>query len=183
MDLPRTSTMNQFLRAARLSTATASKTSSKVSPPTMVQGAMIERKIYPYRITRTPSNNYPIYTLAKRGGNMKLTKLRRIEGDVSVLRKDLQLALGMDEKEVVINQLTRHIIVKVFVSIYDYFILANERLGSQDKGDRTVFEGPSFVNYGREKGVRFVVINIIWHGRLPLKSMLFPCRSSNCALP
>lgn len=44
---------------------------------------------------------------------MKLTKLRRIEGDVNVLRKDLQLALGMDEKEVVINQLTRHIIVKV----------------------------------------------------------------------
>lgn len=43
---------------------------------------------------------------------MKLTKLRRIEGDVNVLRKDLQLALGMDEKEVVINQLTRHIIVK-----------------------------------------------------------------------
>ena len=44
---------------------------------------------------------------------MKLTKVRRIEGDVSVLRSDLQKALGLAEKEVVINQLTRHIIVKV----------------------------------------------------------------------
>lgn len=44
---------------------------------------------------------------------MKLTKLRRIEGDVNVLRDDLQQALGMDQKEVVINQLTKQIIVKV----------------------------------------------------------------------
>jgi large subunit ribosomal protein L49 len=51
--------------------------------------------------------------MAKRGGNMKLTKLRRIEGDVTALRNDLREALGMDEKEVTINQLTRHIIVKV----------------------------------------------------------------------
>ena len=44
---------------------------------------------------------------------MKLTKLRRIEGDVNALRNDLLEALGLDEKEVRINQLTRHIIVKV----------------------------------------------------------------------
>ncbi len=46
---------------------------------------------------------------------MKLTKLRRIEGDVAALRRDLQEALGMEDKEVVINQLTRHIIVKVWL--------------------------------------------------------------------
>jgi large subunit ribosomal protein L49 len=51
--------------------------------------------------------------MAKRGGNMKLTKLRRIEGDVTALRNDLREALGLEEKEVTINQLTRHIIVKV----------------------------------------------------------------------
>jgi len=43
---------------------------------------------------------------------MKLTKLRKIEGDVNVLRSDLQKALGMTEQQVVINQLTRQIIVK-----------------------------------------------------------------------
>lgn len=45
---------------------------------------------------------------------MKLTKLRRIEGDVNALRSELQQALGMEQKEVTINQLTRHIIVKVW---------------------------------------------------------------------
>jgi len=43
---------------------------------------------------------------------MKLTKLRKIEGDVNVLRSDLQNALGLTEQQVVINQLTRQIIVK-----------------------------------------------------------------------
>jgi len=109
--LPRASMISHFLGVARLSTTTATTSSSKVPPPVAQTGA-IERKVYPYRVTRTPSNNYPIYTLSKRGGNLKLTKLRRIEGDVNVLRKDLQAALGMDEKDVVINQLTRHIIVK-----------------------------------------------------------------------
>lgn len=44
---------------------------------------------------------------------MKLTKVRRIEGDVAALRTELQEALGLQQKEVVINQLTKHIIVKV----------------------------------------------------------------------
>ena len=44
---------------------------------------------------------------------MKLTKVRRIEGDVNALRTELQEALGLEQKEVVINQLTKYIIVKV----------------------------------------------------------------------
>ncbi len=42
-----------------------------------------------------------------------MTKVRRIEGDVTALKKDLQEALGMDGKDVTINQLTRQVIVKV----------------------------------------------------------------------
>jgi len=55
----------------------------------------------------------PVYLLSKRGGNLKQTKLRRIEGDINVLRTDLQQALGVDEKDVVINQLTKQIIIRV----------------------------------------------------------------------
>jgi len=55
----------------------------------------------------------PVYLLSKRGGNLKQTKLRRIEGDINVLRSDLQQALGVDEKDVVINQLTKQIIIRV----------------------------------------------------------------------
>ena len=54
---------------------------------------------------------------------MKLTKIRRIEGDVAALREELQEALGVEQKEVVINQLTKHIIVKV-----SYYLMARRRL-------------------------------------------------------
>ena len=50
---------------------------------------------------------------AKRGGNLKQTRLRKIEGDIAALRAELQEALKLDEKECVVNQLTKHIIIKV----------------------------------------------------------------------
>jgi large subunit ribosomal protein L49 len=69
--------------------------------------------VKPYRITRTGTHNLPVYLLSKRGGNLKQTRIRRIEGNINVLRTDLQAALGVEEKEVMINQLTQQIIVKV----------------------------------------------------------------------
>jgi hypothetical protein len=40
--------------------------------------------------------------------------VKHIEGDIELLKADLQEALGLQNgKDVVINQLTRHIIVKV----------------------------------------------------------------------
>lgn len=57
-----------------------------------------------------------MYQLRKRGGNMHITKVKHIEGDIEVLKADLQDALGLENgKDVVINQLTRHIIVKVWL--------------------------------------------------------------------
>jgi len=50
--------------------------------------------------------------MAKRGGNLHQTKVRRIEGDIMALKTDLQRALGLEDKEIVINQLTQHIIIK-----------------------------------------------------------------------
>lgn len=55
-----------------------------------------------------------MYHLNKRGGNMYITKVKHIEGDIDALKADLQHELRLQEpKDVVINQLTRHIIVKV----------------------------------------------------------------------
>ncbi|KAG9748614.1 hypothetical protein KCU73_g7044, partial [Aureobasidium melanogenum] len=39
----------------------------------------------PYFVTRTPSNELPIYTLRKRGGNMRLTRVKKIDGNIDVL--------------------------------------------------------------------------------------------------
>ncbi|RDW84927.1 hypothetical protein BP6252_02517 [Coleophoma cylindrospora] len=94
MRLPRPSTIQRFLNTAATTAATATA------------------PILPYRIARTPSKNLPIYLLNKAGGNKKMTKLRKIEGDISALRSEIQATLGLDEKDVVINQLTRHILIK-----------------------------------------------------------------------
>lgn len=45
---------------------------------------------------------------------MHVTRVKHIEGDIEALKTDLQRMLkAQDAKDVVINQLTRHIIVKV----------------------------------------------------------------------
>jgi len=100
--LPRPSSLCRVLGISKLSTTSAAATSTPITPQTQ-----------PYKVLRTPSKNLPIYTLAKRGGNLKQTKVRKIEGDIEVLRTQLQEALGLEHNEVVINQLTKQIIIKV----------------------------------------------------------------------
>ena len=67
----------------------------------------------PYHIHRTPSQQLPIYKLAKRGGNLRQTRLRKVEGDIARLKTDLQEALSLEDEHIKINHLTRHIIIKV----------------------------------------------------------------------
>lgn len=67
----------------------------------------------PYHVLRTPSNQLPIYLLAKRGGNLHQTRIKKVEGDLAVLRNQLQQALKVPEEEIRINQRTRHIVIKV----------------------------------------------------------------------
>ncbi|TVY41530.1 54S ribosomal protein IMG2, mitochondrial [Lachnellula subtilissima] len=105
--LPRPSTINHFLGAARASTSAASSTPA---PPSLTTAISASK---PYRIALTKSKEYPVYQLNKRGGNMHLTKIKHIEGDIDALKADLQNTLKLqDAKDVVIHQLTRHIVVK-----------------------------------------------------------------------
>lgn len=67
----------------------------------------------PYHIHRTPSQQLPVYKLAKRGGSLKQTRVRKVEGDVQALRGDLMAALGLGEAEVRVNPLTGHVLLKV----------------------------------------------------------------------
>ena len=66
-----------------------------------------------YHVHRTASQQLPVYHLAKRGGNLHQTRVRKIDGDIKALRDDLRRALGLKEEHIVINHLTRHIIIKV----------------------------------------------------------------------
>jgi hypothetical protein len=54
-----------------------------------------------------------VYQLAKRGGNKKLTLIKKVEGDRTRFQSALAQELGVEEKAVVVNNLTGHVIVKV----------------------------------------------------------------------
>ena len=81
------------------------------NPPPTPDPAQIVR--LPYYIHRTASQQLPIYKLAKRGGNLRQTRLRKVEGDLARLRSDLQDALSLESEHIKINPLTKHIIIKV----------------------------------------------------------------------
>ncbi|KHJ31969.1 putative mitochondrial large ribosomal subunit [Erysiphe necator] len=65
-----------------------------------------------YKVERTPSNQLPIYHLIKNGGNKKITRIRKIQGNLQELRNDLRKALNLTDKECTINSTTGHVLVK-----------------------------------------------------------------------
>lgn len=79
----------------------------------------VARGICKYTVRRTPSNELPIYHLSKNGGNKKLTKIRKIEGDRLALRDELRTALQLSDKECSVNHLTGHILLKVCRAYFD----------------------------------------------------------------
>ncbi|KAG9192333.1 hypothetical protein G6011_11067 [Alternaria panax] len=65
-----------------------------------------------YAVSRSASKNLPIYTDYKRGGNLHLTTVRKITGDISALRDELTVFLNKKNDDVKINSLTQHVVVK-----------------------------------------------------------------------
>ena len=66
-----------------------------------------------YHVHRTASQKLPVYHLAKRGGNLHQTRIRKIQGNVEKLRVEIVATLALNEATVVVNRLTGHIIIKV----------------------------------------------------------------------
>ncbi|KZM25018.1 uncharacterized protein EKO05_0009475 [Ascochyta rabiei] len=65
-----------------------------------------------YHVARSANKNLPIYTDYKRGGNLHLTTVRKITGDLHALRDELQAWLAKKEDHVKVNSLTGHVVVK-----------------------------------------------------------------------
>ena len=61
---------------------------------------------------RTKSNELPVYNLTKGGGNLLMTRVTKVEGDVQVLRRQLVDELCLLEKDVTITGLGRHVLMK-----------------------------------------------------------------------
>ncbi|KAF2433662.1 hypothetical protein EJ08DRAFT_560362, partial [Tothia fuscella] len=68
----------------------------------------------PYHVSRTPTNNLPIYTDIKAGNTLRQTRIRKIAGDAQALRMELIKGLKLDpeREKCEINGVTGHIIIK-----------------------------------------------------------------------
>ena len=67
-----------------------------------------------YFIRRTPTRNLPIYQLLKRGGNLKQTRVRKIEGEGAQLVKQLEEHLHPKPEWIRVNPINRHVEMKGF---------------------------------------------------------------------
>ncbi|USP73129.1 54S ribosomal protein img2, mitochondrial [Curvularia clavata] len=94
---------------ANTTSALKQKSSKKPKTP---QAPKISLPPPKYYVSRSSNKNLPIYTDYKRGGNLHLTTVRKITGDLSALRDELRVFLNKKNEDVTINSLTRHVIVK-----------------------------------------------------------------------
>ncbi|KAI1169879.1 mitochondrial large subunit ribosomal protein-domain-containing protein [Nemania sp. FL0916] len=90
------------------------ETPSPTSAPPLSQPQIDEasRSQLPYFVGRNNLNNLSIYVKNKRGGNLKLTVLKNIEGDRRALKEDLKEALNLTDQQITINSVTNHIVIK-----------------------------------------------------------------------
>ncbi|KAJ9621089.1 54S ribosomal protein img2, mitochondrial [Knufia peltigerae] len=115
------------LRAQRMTseqatshTPTPTPSSTTASSPILSKLAVISN--LPFKISRTPSSNLPVYESTKSGGSKHITTIRKITGDLEQLAGQVRKALGMDQyitdirgrrkETVTINRTTKQIVVR-----------------------------------------------------------------------
>lgn len=77
---------------------------------------------FPFLISRTPSQNLPVYETAKNGGNRHITSIRKISGDIEELATAVRDALslpqyivdvkGRKKETVAINWTTKQVVIR-----------------------------------------------------------------------
>jgi large subunit ribosomal protein L49 len=67
----------------------------------------------PYLVSRTPSKNLPIYQDCKRGGNFKVTHLKKVAGNAQLLKLGLAAELSLKPDQIRVNPVTGHIEIRV----------------------------------------------------------------------
>ncbi|EMR08313.1 hypothetical protein PNEG_03154 [Pneumocystis murina B123] len=65
-----------------------------------------------YFVRRTRFGSLPVYLDIKGGGTKHLTLIRKVEGNAHELCKKLEKDLKLSQKELFVNNLTKHVIIK-----------------------------------------------------------------------
>ncbi|KAF2851239.1 Img2-domain-containing protein [Plenodomus tracheiphilus IPT5] len=96
------------------SPATSTKPSSPTSSISKISLSAINLDLPPpkYHVSRSVNKNLPIYTDKKRGGNLHLTLIRKLSGDIKALRDELREFLQKKADDVTINTVTNQVVVK-----------------------------------------------------------------------
>ncbi|KIW02803.1 uncharacterized protein PV09_05864 [Verruconis gallopava] len=89
------------MRSQRSQTASGSTEMAPSSSP-----------LLPYHVSRTPSNNLPVYHDTRNGNTRKETIIRKISGDARPLRDAIRELLGVEAEKVWIGKVTGHVYVK-----------------------------------------------------------------------
>lgn len=71
----------------------------------------------PYFVSRTPFKKLAVYALNKRGGSLKLTMVKKIEGDKAAFKSALMKELQLEADQVRIKVPTGHIEVSVSLGV------------------------------------------------------------------
>ncbi|KAF2770932.1 hypothetical protein EJ03DRAFT_269506 [Teratosphaeria nubilosa] len=66
----------------------------------------------PYFVSRSRNQELPVYTETKRGGSLKQTRIKNVDGSPQALRDAVSHYLGLGEKEAVVNPVNKHIVLK-----------------------------------------------------------------------
>ena len=94
-------------------TASPDQQTQESPPAAAVQTTKPKASHGQYFISRSFAQNLPVYHTRKRGGNMKLTEVKKVQGDAIALSKDLSALLGLPPSEVNVNSLTKHVVIRV----------------------------------------------------------------------
>ncbi|KAH7028891.1 mitochondrial large subunit ribosomal protein-domain-containing protein [Microdochium trichocladiopsis] len=66
----------------------------------------------PYYVGKNKFENFGVYHKTKRGGNLKTTEIKMVDGNIASLKEDLKAALELGNGDIAFNNTTRHIVIK-----------------------------------------------------------------------
>jgi large subunit ribosomal protein L49 len=103
--IPPTTTFSQSPPPPSQSTPSTTSSQESTAPT-------IDRSTLAYHVSRTPTNNLPVYSEFKGHRTLKLTMVRKITGDSNILRNDLEKELGLDKKTCYVKLPAGHVYMK-----------------------------------------------------------------------
>ncbi|KAI0838509.1 mitochondrial large subunit ribosomal protein-domain-containing protein [Hypoxylon sp. FL0890] len=86
--------------------------SSESDASSETQAQPEKRTPLPYFVGRNNLNNLGVYHKQRRGGNLKLTLLKNGEGDLLALKRDIKESLQLNDGDISVNSITRHIVIR-----------------------------------------------------------------------